>query len=381
MISRSEGARQNAMAAIADRWKPGLVLKRDVFSTVERGHLLTHTGEVEAVVRHLDQVPLWSWPIARFLLSNERKVLQHLGQMGLSGVAPSLLVSEKSLLVRSWIDGVPLHIAKPYGDLAYFRSAKAALRKLHRIGICHNDLAKEQNWLRGRDGLAYVTDFQLAIRFLRRGRMFRIAAYEDLRHLLKHKRRYAASALTASERRILANKSWPTRVWMATGKKVYIWITRGIFRFVDREGSGLRLIQDAPSIERHLKSYSGVNEVAVVAYPDRRAGTGLYAFVEAAPSVSERALLDFIANDLGPKIAPEHLQVVETLPRRTTGEVHTEVLQLIAWNQVDIIDPLITSETERSAVARIISNRHNLGDRIGALSMSGHSVSPATRPL
>ena len=41
------------------------------------------------------------------------------------------------------------------GDVAYFRSAKEALRKLHRAGICHNDLAKEQNWLRGNDGRAY----------------------------------------------------------------------------------------------------------------------------------------------------------------------------------------------------------------------------------
>ena len=55
----------------------------------------------------------------------------------------------------------------------------------------HNDLAKEQNWLRGRDGRAYLIDFQLASRFRRRSKLFRIAAYEDLRHLLKHKRRYA----------------------------------------------------------------------------------------------------------------------------------------------------------------------------------------------
>src|SRR5262249_62122986 len=83
---------------------------------------------------------------------------------------------------------------------------KAALRKLHRAGICHNDLAKEQNWLRGRDGSAYLTDFQLAMRFSGRNWLFRIAAYEDLRHLLKHKRRYAPDALTAAERRGRAQK-------------------------------------------------------------------------------------------------------------------------------------------------------------------------------
>ena len=57
-------------------------------------------------------------------------------------------------LMRGFIDGVALHLAKPHGDLAYFRSAKTALYRLHRAGICHNDLAKEQNWLRGVDGHA-----------------------------------------------------------------------------------------------------------------------------------------------------------------------------------------------------------------------------------
>ena len=53
-------------------------------------------------------------------------------------------------------------------------------------------------------------------------------AYEDLRHLLKHKRRYAPESLTAGERRVLARKSWLTRIWMATGKRVYYWVTRGV---------------------------------------------------------------------------------------------------------------------------------------------------------
>jgi len=94
---------------------------------------------------------------------------------------------------------VPLHVAKPHGDAAYFRPAKTALRKLHSAGIAHNDLAKGQNWLYS-SGRAYLTDFQLAAHFRRRSRLFRLARYKDLRHLLKHKRRYAPDALTATER-------------------------------------------------------------------------------------------------------------------------------------------------------------------------------------
>jgi acyl-coenzyme A synthetase/AMP-(fatty) acid ligase len=103
-----------------------------------------------------------------------------------------------------------------------------------------------------------------------------------------------------------------------------------------------------------------------VAFPDRRAGTGLYAFVEAAPGLSEQSLRDFMAADATstdlPK-PPEHLQVIERLPRRASGEVRSEILQLVAMNQVDLIDPLIASEQERDLVARILADRRNLRDR------------------
>jgi hypothetical protein len=237
------------------------------------------------------------------------------------------------------------------------------LRKLHRAGICHNDLAKEQNWLRGRDGCAYVTDFQLAARFSRRSWLFRIAAYEDLRHLLKHKRRYAPEALTPAERRVLAKKSVLTRVWMSTGKKLYYWITRDLLRFTDREGGGRRLVHDAPRIAAHLKAHPLVRETVVVAFPDRRAGTGLYAFVEGDAGLDEAALRDFIAAAETMPRPPEHLQVIDQLPRLPSGEVRSEILQLVAMNQVDQIDTLIADERERSLVARILADRRNLRDR------------------
>ena len=231
------------VAVLSAQWTDGVLLKRDVFSTVERGRFRDETGEVDAVLRRLDRVPWWSYLLARHLFRRERRALAK--ARGLT-VGPELLWAGRQALVRSFIDGVALHLAKPTGDAAYFRSAKQALRKLHRAGICHNDLAKEQNWLRGSDGRAYLTDFQLAACFRSRSRLFRIAAYEDLRHLLKHKRSYAPEALTASERKILARKSMFASVWLATGKKVYRAVTRGLFNFTDREGGGRRLVNDAP---------------------------------------------------------------------------------------------------------------------------------------
>ena len=254
-------------AELGGRWQSGVVLKRDVFSTVERGRFQTDGDEVDAVLRRLDQVPWWSRGLAILLFRRERRALATAGQLG---IAPQLLFAGRQTLVRSWIDGVPLHIAKPHGDAGYFRSAKAALRTLHRAGISHNDLAKEQNWLYS-GGRAYLTDFQLAACFRRDSALFRIARYEDLRHLLKHKRRYAPEALTAAERRVLARKSFITRAWMATGKKVYYAITRGL-NVTDREGRGLRFVREAPEIAARLRTHPQVNDVAdrAVSGPPRR---------------------------------------------------------------------------------------------------------------
>src|SRR5207248_3944994 len=193
------------------------------------------------------------------------------------------------------------------GDTGYFRSAKAALRRLHRAGICHNDLAKEQNWLVGRDGRAYLTDFQLAACFNIRNRLFRIAAYEVLRHLLKHKRSYAPEALTPRERKILAKKSFAARLWLATGKKVYRAITRGLFNFTDREGGGRRLVNDAPVLAELIRKNPDVRDTAIVAFADRRTGVGLYAFVEADNVALEKQLRGELAAAKGIK-PPEHIQ-------------------------------------------------------------------------
>jgi hypothetical protein len=345
---------------VADKWRSTVVLKRDVFSTVERGRFTEPSGEVDAVLRRIDTSPWWAAPFARHFLRREARALAAAGALK---VAPALLFAGRHVLVRRFIDGVPLHIARPIGDDVFFRSARLALHKLHRAGICHNDLAKEQNWLRAPDGRAYLTDFQLAIRFFRRGKLFRIAAYEDLRHLLKHKRSYLPDALTAGERQVLARKSWLTRIWMATGKKVYLGVTRGLFRFADREGGGVRLVSDAPAIAAMLRSIPLVRDVAVVAFPDRRAGTGLYAFVEADPKLRERNVRDFLVGAVGKEKAPERIQVVDALPRRSTGEVRKEILQLVAMNQLDLVDPLIASPDERSIVDRIVAGRRNLRDR------------------
>jgi hypothetical protein len=142
---------------------------------------------------------------------------------------------------------------------------------------------------------------------------------------------------------------------MATGKKVYYAITRGI-NFTDREGRGMRFIREAPAIAARLSTHPQVRDVAIVAYPDRHAGTGLYAFVEG--SIGEPELRKLLNGT-----TLEHLQVVDALPRNAEGGVRNEILELVAMNQLDLIGSLVKTDSERAIVARIVSDRRNLRDR------------------
>jgi acyl-coenzyme A synthetase/AMP-(fatty) acid ligase len=121
----------------------------------------------------------------------------------------------------------------------------------------------------------------------------------------------------------------------------------------------------APAIAAALITHPGVRDAAVLAYPDRLTGTGLYAFVEVgdAPDCGEEELATYVAGAVGRDNAPKYVQVVPALPRNAAGHVRTDILQLIATNQVDSIDPLITSQAERATVDRILNARHNMRDR------------------
>jgi predicted Ser/Thr protein kinase len=209
-----------------------LLLKRDVFGQVT----LRAGDDGPAVVRETASARWWARPLARRLLAREGRALAVL--YGLTGV-PQLLDIERDGLRRSYIEGQPMHRARP-AEPAYFRRAARLLRRLHTAGVVHNDLAKEPNWLVTPAHEPALVDFQLAWFAPRRGRLFRALAREDLRHLLKHKRTYCPEHLTRRERRILERPGLPSRVWMTTAKPLYLLVTRRLLGWTDREGAGDR---------------------------------------------------------------------------------------------------------------------------------------------
>src|SRR6056297_1906608 len=257
------------------RFTPETVHKRDIFSETVSGRL-DGVEDFPVVLRKLDDVPLYARPVAWALARRETRALRAV--TGIEG-CPLLIRVDRSGLLRSWTQGTPLQLAKP-SDATWYRDAKRLLRQMRRAGVTHNDIAKPQNWLMTPDGRAAVIDFQLASVHRRCGRLFRTMAREDLRHLLKQKRAYAPHLITPSEHRMLTHKALPAQIWMATGKRLYNFITRRLMNWSDGEGTEDRIERDGPGLRAALLKHPNVTDIALYTYARPAKGVGLYAFVE-----------------------------------------------------------------------------------------------------
>ncbi len=331
---------------------PETVHKRDIFSETISGHL-KGVPDFPVVLRRLDGVPFYARPLAWALARREIKGLRAV--RGIEG-APLLIRVDRIGLLRSWTRATPLHLAKPT-SADWYRDAKRLLREMRRAGVTHNDIAKPQNWLMTPDGRAAVIDFQLASVHRRRGRLFRVMAREDLRHLLKQKRAYAPDLLTPAEHAMLAQKALLTRIWMATAKPAYNFITRRLMNWSDGEGTEDRIARDGPALRAALMAHPQIADVALATYALPAKGVGLYAFVETPLNTTAVAAL-------APAPRPELIQTVPALPRGPDGDVREDALHLIAANRLDELQLLMDADPGLAATLRpIVAARLNLTDR------------------
>jgi RIO-like serine/threonine protein kinase len=206
------------------------LLKADELGRIE---IVERDGQ-RMIRRDIAAARWWARWFARRAAAREARALRKLD--GVDGV-PSFLGWDGRELLRGFIAGRPMQQAQPR-DRDYYRRALRLLAVLHRHGIVHNDLAKEPNWLVRDDGSPALVDFQLAWTRGRRGNLFRLLAREDVRHLLKHKRTYCAEALTQRQRAMLDKPAAHSRLWRATGKRLYKLIARRVFGYWDNEGKG-----------------------------------------------------------------------------------------------------------------------------------------------
>jgi hypothetical protein len=204
------------------------ILKQDALGTTR---LVNAGGEVfvERDTRTAHALLRW---LARLLAAREATALRALA--GEASV-PQLLEFDGAVVRRSYLAGVALHEAPPTSG-QYFVDALRVLRRIHFAGVAHNDLAKEANWLSDAGETCKIVDFQLATCSLTRTARFRRRAYEDLRHLLKHKRTYQPSRLTRRQLQILGRPTLSTSLWRVLVKPVYRFVTRVLLGWPERSG-------------------------------------------------------------------------------------------------------------------------------------------------
>ena len=208
------------------------ILKADALGTTR----LVVAGDdsfVERDTRTAHSTLRW---LARRLAAREAAALEALAG---EPCVPRLLAFDGRVVRRSFLPGRPLYESPPPPH-AYFVDALRVLRRLHRAGIAHNDLAKEANWLVTSGDACAIVDFQLATCSATRTARFRRRAYEDLRHLLKHKRTYQPTHLTARQLRVLARPTWGTRLWRGLFKPPYRFVTRVVLGWPERAGPAER---------------------------------------------------------------------------------------------------------------------------------------------
>ena len=210
------------------------VLKRDLFGAVELGRV---DGDRLAVRRNVREAPLWTRPVARWLARREVRALRRVERSGGIPEVPRILHLTPAGPIRGFLPGEPMHLAEPPPSPAYFRRARALLVRLRKAGVLQFDVSKEPNWLVAPSGEPVLVDFQLALGAGRRpSRFARHIAREQLRHLLKHKRKYCPEALTDRERRILRRPSRTSVLWRRTIHRAYNIVTRRWLGWSDREG-------------------------------------------------------------------------------------------------------------------------------------------------
>ena len=183
--------------------------------------------------------------VARVLMQRERRALGRLDHT--NGVArlvkedtyactPSLdgkSPHQKDVLMRSWVDGVPLQEAVELPE-NFFELVDDLVRELHSRGVCHNDLHKEANILVRTDGYPALVDFQLASVHAKEDRSYRVRVEEDLRHVEKHRWKYQSrggnrSAATSTKRE--KRRSLLAHLWLRFGKPPYMFISRRLFGY------------------------------------------------------------------------------------------------------------------------------------------------------
>jgi acetyl-CoA synthetase len=141
----------------------------------------------------------------------------------------------------------------------------------------------------------------------------------------------------------------------------YYWITGRVDDVINVSGHRMGTAEVESSLVAHPK----VAEAAVVGYPHKIKGQGIYAYVTLMggeqPSEELRKELEaWVRNDIGPIAKPDLLQFAPGLPKTRSGKIMRRILRKIAEDDYGALGDTSTL-AEPEVVDDLIGNRMNRG--------------------
>ena len=139
----------------------------------------------------------------------------------------------------------------------------------------------------------------------------------------------------------------------------YYWIIGRVDDVINVSGHRLGTAE----LESALVLHTAVAEAAVVGYPHDIKGNAVYAFVTLMQGVEEsdelrKALIQFVANEIGAFAKPEIIQFAPGLPKTRSGKIMRRILRKIAANELENLGDT-TTLADPSVVQQLIDNRAN----------------------
>jgi acetyl-CoA synthetase len=139
----------------------------------------------------------------------------------------------------------------------------------------------------------------------------------------------------------------------------YYWITGRVDDVINVSGHRMGTAE----VESALVTHPGVAEAAVVGYPHKIKGQGIYAYVTLtvgteATEALQKELLQWVRKEIGPIATPDLLQWAPSLPKTRSGKIMRRILRKIAANEHDQLGDTSTL-AEPAVVDGLVDKRMN----------------------
>ena len=142
-------------------------------------------------------------------------------------------------------------------------------------------------------------------------------------------------------------------------KDGYYWITGRVDDVINVSGHRIGTAE----LESSLVLHSNVSEAAVVGYPHKIKGQGLYAFVTLNKGIKktqklEKELFEWVKIEIGSFAKPDFIQFADDLPKTRSGKIMRRILRKISINEHENLGDISTL-SDSSVVKELVKNRKN----------------------